>query len=218
MELAKDFLDVGLYSDRYDELRAFYVGSLGLEYEELLKIGGGVHQHRLSLNGAVLKLNSSRQALDRSATNYVGLDIGMDSAERREMADPDGTRIVVGPGRTTCIHWASSDPDRLGGLLAEGMGAGEVGPGRLRVGRTEVQLHPGGEPVGPMRARGFRYITVQVRDVRAEHSRLIGRGWRELRPPVRLGDTAFISFVGDFDGSPVEVSQRASLTGPLPEA
>lgn len=217
VDLAKDYLDVGLYTDRYDELRAFYVDGLGLTYEELLKIGGGVHQHRLSLNGAVLKLNSSREALESSATNYVALEIGADS-ERRETRDPDGTRIVVGPGPNTCIHWASSDPDRLGALLREGLGAAEVRPQRLRVGRTEIELHPGGGTVGPMRDRGFRYITVQVRDVRAEHARLVSLGWQELRPPVRLGDTAFISFVGDFDGSPVEVSQRASLTGPLPEA
>jgi hypothetical protein len=171
----------------------------------------------VSLNGAVLKLNSSREALEPSPTNYVGLEIGMDS-DRREALDPDGTRIVLGPGRTTCIHWASSDPDRLGVLLREGFGAREVGGQRLRVGGTEIELHSGGGAVGPMRARGFRYITVQVRDVRAEHARLVSLGWTELRPPVRLGDTAFISFVSDFDGSPVEVSQRASLTGPLPEA
>jgi lactoylglutathione lyase len=217
VDLAKEYLDVGLYTDRYDELRSFYVDELGLAYEELLRIGGGVHQHRVSLNGAVLKLNSSLEALEPSATNYVGLEIGMD-AERRETLDPDGTRIVLGPGRTTCIHWASSNPARLRALLRDGLGAGEAARQRLRVGGTEIELHSGGVTVGPMRARGFRYITVQVRDVRTEHARLVSQGWQELRPPVRLGDTAFISFVSDFDGSPVEISQRASLTGPLPEA
>ena len=218
MELAKDFLDVGLYTDRYEDLHAFYVDGLGLAYEELLKVGGGVHQHRVSLNGAVLKLNSSSHSLESAPTNYVGLDIGLDRPDRHEVSDPDGTRVTVGPGRTTCIHWASSDPDRLGSLLQEGMGAVEVGPSRLRIEGTEIELHPGGAKVGPMRARGFRYITVQVRDVRGEHRRLVGLGWQEMRPPVRLGDTAFISFVSDFDGAPVEVSQRASLTGPLPDA
>ena len=217
MELAKDYLDIGLYTDRYEELRAFYVDGLGLGYEELLKVGAGVHQHRLSLNGAVLKLNSSRSALETAATNYVGVDIGLDRAESQSILDPDGTRILVGPGRTTCVHWASTDPDRLTALLSDGMGATEVGPGRLRVGGTEIALHPDGGPVGPMRARGFRYITIQVRDVRAEHAQLLSRGWQEVRAPVRLGDTAFISFVSDFDGSPIEVSQRASLTGPLPD-
>ncbi len=68
-----------------------------------------------------------------------------------------------------------------------------------------------------MFAAGLRYLTVQVRDVKAEHARLLAAGWTEGRPPVRLGDTAYISFVRDPGGSWVEVSQRASLTGPLPE-
>jgi hypothetical protein len=32
-----------------------------------------------------------------------------------------------------------------------------------------------------------------------------------------LGDTAYISFIRDPDGNWIELSQRASLTGPLPE-
>ena len=66
-----------------------------------------------------------------------------------------------------------------------------------------------------MFARGFRYLTVQVRDVRKEHAHLLAAGWIEGRA-VKLGETAFISFVRDPGGSSIEVSQRASLTGPLP--
>jgi len=58
---------------------------------------------------------------------------------------------------------------------------------------------------------------VQVWDVRAEHARLCGIGWREMTAPIKLGDTAYISFVVDPDGAPIEISQRASLTGPLPD-
>ena len=61
------------------------------------------------------------------------------------------------------------------------------------------------------------YLTVQVRDVRAAYAHLVATGWTEGRAPVRLGDTAFISFVRDPGGSWIEVSQRASLTGPLPD-
>ena len=139
MDLAKPCLDVGLYTDRDDDLRAFYVDRLGLPYEELLKAGRGVHQHRVGLHGSVLKLNSSREPLDDAPTAFVRLDIHAD-----------------------------------------------------------------------------RYLTVQVRDVRAEHARLLELGWTEGTAPVKLGETAFISFVLDPDGAPVEISQRASLTGPLP--
>ena len=63
MDLAKPFLDVGLYTNGLDEARRFYESTLGLPYEELLKAGRGVHQHRLGLRGAVLKLNHHREPL-----------------------------------------------------------------------------------------------------------------------------------------------------------
>ncbi len=70
----------------------------------------------------------------------------------------------------------------------------------------------------PMRAPGFRYLTVQVYDVDAEHRGIVERGGSEGRPPVTLGSTARVSFVRDPDGNWIEISQRASLTGPLPTA
>lgn len=216
MDLAKQCLDVGLYTDRYDDLRAFYVDRLGLPYEELLKAGRGIHQHRVGLHGAVLKLNSAREPIEDAPTNFVRLDLRADRAET--LLDPDGTVVVLDPDlEAVAVHWASSDPDRLATLLRAGFDAVDEGDATLRVGTTRLVLRDGGGPVGPMRSRGFRYLTVQVRDVRAEHARLLELGWREGTAPIRLGDTAFISFVLDPDGSPVEISQRASLTGPLPD-
>lgn len=215
MELAKQCLDVGLYTDRYDDLAAFYVDQLGMPYEELLKAGRGIHQHRVGLHGSVLKLNSSRGPLEDAPTSFVRLDIHSDRSER--LRDPDGTEVVLTPDvDAIAIHWASSDPGRLGELLRDGFDAVDEGDGRWRVGTTLLVLHPGGGRVGSMRSRGFRYLTVQVRDVRAEHARLVGLGWTEGTAPIKLGDTAFISFVLDPDGTPIEISQRASLTGPLP--
>ena len=217
MDLAKPCLDVGLYTDRYDELRAFYVDRLGLPYEELLKAGRGVHQHRVGLHGSVLKLNSSREPLADAATAFVRLDIHADREE--VLRDPDGLEVVLTPDvERIAVHWASSDPDRLGALLRDGFGAVDEGDGRWRVATTLLVLHEGGGPVGPMRSRGFRYLTVQVFDVRAEHARLLSLGWAEGTAPLKLGETAFISFVLDPDGAPIEISQRASLTGPLPDA
>jgi hypothetical protein len=217
MELAKPCLDVGLYTDRYDDLRAFYCDGIGLPYEELLRAGRGIHQHRVGLHGSVLKLNSSREPLEDAPTAFVRLDIHADRAET--LRDPDGTEIVLTPDvEAIAVHWRSSDPERLGTLLRDGFDASDLGEGRWQVGTTVLVLHPGGGPVGPLRRRGFRYLTVQVRDVRAEHANLLRLGWSEGTAPVKLGDTAFISFVLDPDGAPVEISQRASLTGPLPDA
>jgi len=216
MRLAKPDLDVGLYTDRYEDLRAFYCDELGLPYEELLKVGRGVHQHRLGLLGSVLKVNSSREPLDDAPTNFVRLDVHGPAI--RELRDPDGTAVVVTPNvETIAVHWASSDPDRLAAMLRSGFDASDDRDGRLRVGTTTLVLHGGGQPVGPMRTRGWRYLTAQVWDVRAEHANLLRHGWTEATSPIKLGDTAYISFVLDPDGSPIEISQRASLTGPLPD-
>jgi hypothetical protein len=60
------------------------------------------------------------------------------------------------------------------------------------------------------------YITVQVRDVEAEHRRFMSMGVWEGAAPVTLGTVARISFIRDPDGNFIEISQRASLTGPIP--
>jgi hypothetical protein len=216
MDLAKPCLDVGFYTDRYEDLRAFYVHRRGLPDEELLKAGRGIHQHRVGLHGSVLKLNSSREPLADSPTAFRRLTIRADALE--VLHDPDGTEVVLTPDvEAIAVTWASSDPDRLGDLLRDGFGALDLGDRRWQVGTTVLAVEPGGGPVGPLRDRGFRYLTVQVRDVRAEHARLLSLGWSEGTAPIKLGDTAFISFVRDPDGAAVEISQRASLTGPLPE-
>jgi len=224
VELAKPCLDVGVYTNNHDEMRAFYETDVALPYEELLRAGGGVHQHRFGLRGGVFKLNHSRDPLDEDVTCFRRLVVAAAPGQApARLVDPDGLAVeIVAPGRdaveAVAVHWGSRDPDRLGRLLAEGLGARDAGDGRWQVGTTllVVEEDPVAGPMGPMRARGFRYLTVQVRDVRREHARLLELGWSEGRPPVRLGDVAFISFVRDPDGAWLEVSQRASLTGPLP--
>ncbi|HVM53311.1 MAG TPA: VOC family protein [Acidimicrobiales bacterium] len=215
MRLAKDSLDVGLYTDRYDELRAFYVDRLGLPYEELLKAGRGIHQHRVGLHGSVLKLNSSREPLADAPTTFIRLDLHGD--HEAELVDPDGTEVRISPDvEQVAVHWATSNADQLAALLRDGFDATPVGDDEWRIGRTHVVLHERPVAAGPLRARGFRYLTVQVFDVRAEHARLLALGWREATAPIKLGETAYISFVEDPDGASIEISQRASLTGPLP--
>ena len=228
VELAKQHVDVGLYTSRYDAIADFYGpdGLVGLPYEELLKVGNGVHQHRYGLRGSVLKVNSALAEVAPSPTAYLRLTI---ADERRRSAavlhDPDGTEVVLAPPGGSglidiAIHWATDDPQRLGDLLRDGFGAEHEGGTDWRLGTTLLRLvhDPGVAPVTSMFARGFRYLTVQVRDVRAAHAHLLSVGWTEGRAPVKLGETAFISFVRDPGGSWIEVSQRASLTGPLPDA
>lgn len=226
VELAKDRIDVGLYTNRWDEASAFWGGTVGLEYEELLKVGNGVHQHRFGLRGSVCKVNSARTDLPQAPTAFRRLvvataDPSLDAP--RSLADPDGTEVELVPdghdGITgLAVVWATADVAELGRLLSEGFGAAQDAAG-WRVGTSVLRLvhEPSVAPVDGMFARGFRYLTVQVRDVRAAHAHLLAVGWTEGRAPVKLGETAFISFVRDPGGSWIEVSQRASLTGPLPD-
>jgi catechol 2,3-dioxygenase-like lactoylglutathione lyase family enzyme len=219
VRLAKPFLDVGIYTGRLDEQRAFWEREVGLPYEELLKAGRGIHQHRLGLHGAVLKVNASRDPLDPAPSCLRGLVVHGSSP--RSLVDPDGLPVEISHDvETVAVRWASSDPNRLGVLLEEGLGAAPLGDGCWRVGGTQLWVEWAADAAhGPLRAvGGIRYLTVQVHDVVAEHARLLDLGWTEGTAPVRLGDVAQISFVRDPDGVHLEVSQRASLTGPLPDS
>lgn len=222
MQLAKPHLDIGLYCRDVEASRAFYERSIGLPYEELLKVGGGIHQHRLGLRGAVLKLNASRETLAEEATCLRRLAIATPHISSPiDLRDPDGVPVQlvpVGHGgvQTVGVTWASRDPIRLGEMFVAGLGATDAGVNSWRVGTTLLQVvHDPAAQHGAQRAAGFRYLTVQVTDVDREHDRLVGLGWDEAMAPVRLGDVAMISFVRDPDGVWLEISQRASLTGPL---
>jgi lactoylglutathione lyase len=225
VELAKDRIDVGHYTNRWDEAEVFWRDTVGLHYEELLKAGGGVHQHRFGLRGSVCKVNTARADLADAPTAFRRLRIADDALDEPQLLlDPDGTEVELVPAghegvADLGVVWATADADALARSLVEGFRATDEGDGRVRIGTSVLHLvhDPDVPPVGGMFARGFRYLTVQVKDVKAAHAHLVGAGWTEGRPPVRLGDTAYISFVRDPGGSWIEVSQRASLTGPLPD-
>ena len=46
MNLAKPHLDVGLFSNKRNEQLAFWQQTVGLPYDHMGKVGGGVQQHR----------------------------------------------------------------------------------------------------------------------------------------------------------------------------
>jgi len=75
--------------------------------------------------------------------------------------------------------------------------------------------HPEARAHAVWMGQGFRYLTIQVRNVDREHRGILERGGAEGRAPLTLGTVARVSFVRDPDGNWIEISQRASLTGPL---
>jgi hypothetical protein len=226
VRLAKDRIDVGHYTNRWATgAEAFWRDEVGLPYEELLKVGNGVHQHRFGLRGSVCKVNAARAELPSAPSAFRRLRIASEAvAEPVLLHDPDGTEVELVPAadlQDLAVVWATRDADGLGRLLVDGFGATDEGGGRYRIGTSLLELvEDASTPAveAGMFAAGFRYLTVQVWDVRAAHAHLLAAGWTEGWAPVKLGETAFISFVRDPGGSWIEVSQRASLTGPLPDA
>lgn len=237
MELAKRFVDVGIFTNRLDEMRAFYGERVRLPYEELLPVGGGVRQYRYGLLGSVLKINHARDPLpSRVAGGYRKLSI---SDPRTPMAlpmqDPDGNDLELVPtGQRGVnqieIHIGITDEAAFEHFYGEALNAERLGAGRFKLGETIISFQrdaaavrapkspPGSavDAVASMRTVGMRYLTVQVRDVDAEHRRFMSMGLWEGAAPVTLGAVARISFIRDPDGNFIEISQRASLTGPIP--
>jgi catechol 2,3-dioxygenase-like lactoylglutathione lyase family enzyme len=237
MELAKRFVDVGIFTNRIDEMRAFYGERIRLPYEELLPVGGGVRQYRYGLLGSVLKINHSRDPLPaRIAGGYRMLSIS-DSRTPMPltMQDPDGNDIELVPTghrgiNQIEIHIGVTDESAFEHFYADALQAERLAANRYKLGETVISFKQdpaaaraprapstsAADVVASMRAVGMRYITVQVRDVDAEHRRFMSMGVREGAAPVSLGAVARISFIRDPDGNFIEISQRVSLTGPIP--
>jgi catechol 2,3-dioxygenase-like lactoylglutathione lyase family enzyme len=238
MELAKDCLDIGIFTNQLDEMRAFYGDRIKLPYEELLPVGGGVRQYRYGLLGSVLKINHSRDALpSRVAGGYSRLIIAHgDAAASASMVDPDGNQIELAPAGHNGITQVGlhlgvtneADFDHFYGVVLQGE---KLAPKRYRIGQTVLSFERDAnakradrsssqtpaEVMMSMRGVGIRYFTIQVRDCSATFAHAIANGAWEGSRPVTLGEVARICFIRDPDGNWIEISQRASLTGPLPK-
>ncbi len=237
MDLAKRCVDVGFFTNRIDDLRAFYTDRVRLPFEEILPLGDGMRQHRLGLLGSVLKLNESRiEVPPHRSGGYSRLTI----ADRRTpipmlLDDPEGNQIELVPTghrgiNQIEIHLAVTDEAAHARFYRELLGGEKIEAGRYKIGETivsfardsaasraeAVKSAAPGEVIAAMRAVGFRYITIQVRDCDAEYRRLVAMGAWEGAAPTTLGTVARISFMRDPDGNFIEISQRASLTGALP--
>lgn len=224
MHLAKQRLDVGTSTMNWEAAQAFWADDVGVVYQEYLKIGGRVRQHRFGAHGSVIKVNHSRDPLVEAATIYRRLRLASASvAEPTMLAGPDGVSVELVPSGFDDIVGieivtVTADPAGAERFWVAGVGGTAIGPDRYQVGDSLVRcIHdPARPPMVSRQGLGFRYLTVQVFDVEREHAHMLELGFDEVFGPVTLGDTARISFVRDADGGFVEISQRASLTGPLP--
>src|SRR6516225_4504413 len=99
MKLAKNHIDVGLFSHRREEQLAFWQQTVGLPFDHIGKLGGGVQQHRHHMNGSILKINHTRDPLPAApASAILELRIarsGLPAAQ--SLVDPDGNRVMLVP-------------------------------------------------------------------------------------------------------------------------
>ncbi len=222
MELAKPALDVGLYTNQIDAMLAFWQEQVQVPFSELLKVGGGVHQHRHAIGDSVLKINHRREPVPAAAPcGLAQLEVYSDSVDEPvELLDPDGNEVRLSPRdpaapANLCLHMHANDLDRSRHFYADVLGLPVDEAGRFCVGASRIAITQ--HEVAPVErvAVGYRYMTVQVYDVVGTHDSLLAAGAAEGMAPVRLGDVAYISFVCDPDGNWIEISQRKSITGSL---
>src|SRR5690606_31534269 len=101
LNLAKNHLDIGLFTNNLEAMLRFWQDTVGLPFEEVLPTGGGNQQHRHALNGSVFKLNHARDPLPvEPPAGYHELLIARAGiASVRTLADPDGNAVsLVPPG------------------------------------------------------------------------------------------------------------------------
>lgn len=226
--LSKPFVDIGLFTNRGDEMCAFYGEVLGLPALDTIEIEPGYVLHRLDAHGSALKLNVLSEPLPPRRTNhdrFLWPDPTCTDVER--LVDPDGNRIErvpVGHLDVDQVGIVSRVPslDVAEAFAVGALGAAPLGGGRYRFGRTVLLFEIDPSPVrsGALESLGFTYTTLHVTDTVAVHQHLLASGCAEAIPPTPFGDITTYSFVRDPTGNWIEISRRADLAGapatPLP--
>lgn len=231
MHLAKPHLDIGLYTARRDAHLAFWGQTAGLPFDQMVKLGGGVQQHRFLALGSpmasIVKVNHARDPIANTQRNGLArLTIARvdpsrpDRTRPVDLTDPDGNAVtLVPPGHGgidgIAITLAVNNLTASAAFYAGILGMAPVGGNAYRLGRSLIHLVKADTRIEPsdMPGPGYRYMTVQVFDCDSEHAAALAKGATEGRAPHNYGHTARVSFIRDPDGTWIEISQRASVTG-----
>ena len=143
----------------------------------------------------------------------------------RNLTDPDGNLVTLAPpGHRgvdgVAIRLGVRDLEAHRRFYSQALELEEVVENAFRCGDSLfiVEHDPTAVEVGPLQSpNGYRYVTIQVWNADEDYARITANGGAGARAPFNLGTTARICWVRDPDGNWIEVSQRASLTGPLPD-
>lgn len=223
IEIVKNQLDVGLLSGRPDVVE-FFREEAGLEFDHVLPITKHQVQHRFVERGSVVKVNIVDRLPGDQRSGIEELFVARDGLPAaRSLTDPDGNRVTfvpTGSHGVTQIGVRLIVPDlaRSMAYYEEVLGFTKEARGRVRCGDSVLIFEERGDaPSGFESAqRGWLYLTVQVRSCDEETARVEGLGGEVVSAPRNLGKVARMAMVRDPDGNLLEISQRASIVGPLP--
>ncbi|MBE7637619.1 VOC family protein [Sneathiella sp. P13V-1] len=228
MKLAKQHLDIGLYTNNKDAMLEFWQTVVGLEFDHLGKLGGGIHQHRHFLGdgptGPILKINHSRGELpDVGPSGYRRLSIVRDGIdEAKLLVDPDGNEVALIPPTPDhpsgiAIEMGVRDLAAFDRYFSEALEFTPAGEHRWKCGDTVVigVADPAAKDDVPLLGLGYRYLTMQIFDADGCYQHVLENGGQGGKAPETLGTTVRYGFVRDADGNWIELSQRATLTGAL---
>ena len=224
MRLAKPHMDVGLFTQQREPQLAFWQQTVGLEFDHIGKLGGGMQQLRHHANGSIIKVNHARDPMTpMPPSGLAGIRIArVGLAERRDLQDPDGNRVALVPSGEDgvvgiAIELVVSDRRAHQRFWSEVMQFESPRPDVYQCGDTLLCVVDERPVVRSpeWRGAGWRYMTVQVHDCEREHAGILSRGGEEGMSPRLLGEVVRYSFVRDPDGNHIEISQRASLVGSL---
>ena len=151
------------------------------------------------------------QRPQRGLRGPVGI-LAVDGVVLQQADDHQRHRAQVG------VRLAVPELARAIAYYRDVLGFAEESPSRVRCGDSVLLFEERADaPSGFAQAqRGWLYLTVQVRDCDAEVARIEAAGGQVVVTPRNLGEVARMAMIRDPDGNLLEVSQRASLTGPLP--
>jgi catechol 2,3-dioxygenase-like lactoylglutathione lyase family enzyme len=222
MRLARAAFDVGLLTTHIDPMIAFWHGERRLPIERTFEPAPGVTQYKLTMHGAVLKVNrvpgGASQPTRLGAVRLLRL-VDDEIVEPCHLRDPDGNLAqLVPPGgdlSTFAVHLAVSDEGSAADFYGTILGLEAMSERVFDVAGAALSFawSPDVVPGAGMGGRGFGYITFQVMDVVAAHALVCGRGAHEVMAP---SDTAYaggssVSFIADPDGNLIELSERPDL-------
>jgi predicted enzyme related to lactoylglutathione lyase len=227
MNLAKPRVDIGLNTNRLEDMLAFWQGEMTVPFDHVLPIRKGQTQHRHDLKGSVLKINHFEAPLPAAApSGYAEVLIARPGATGIAVRhDPEGTAVALLPPGTLGIAQIGiklkvRDLEAHKRFYADALGLAQIPHGHgaaFQAGETVLLLEESDDAPADaaFQGPGFRYITFQVFKCDEAHAHILAHGRREALAPTTLGTTARISMVRDPDGNWIEISQRASITGSL---